>query len=93
MHSTVAWLKTNGFKYLKIDSGGCYNDQQLWHDLIQASGQDMVIENCHQVSHMPRAILSLADNTITVAGRAAAECNVVPVRLVEGRGRCEWDGS
>lgn len=43
MNSTVAWLKTNGFQYLKVDSGGCYNDMQLWHDLLEATGQqDMV---------------------------------------------------
>jgi hypothetical protein len=53
MHSTVAWLKTNRFKYLKIDSGGCYNNQQLWHDLITESGQDMMIENCHQGGQPP----------------------------------------
>ena len=35
MNSTAKWLKSNGFKYLKVDSGGCYNDMQLWHDLIQ----------------------------------------------------------
>ena len=50
MHSTVQFLKSNRFEYLKIDSGGCYNDMQAWHELLEASGQTQItVENCHQV--------------------------------------------
>jgi hypothetical protein len=51
MNSTVQWLKTNGFEYLKVDSGGCYNDMELWHDLLVAADWDITVENCHQVRY------------------------------------------
>ena len=49
----MAWLKANGFKYLKVDSGGCYNDMQLWHDLLEQADylEEVTVENCHQVGH------------------------------------------
>jgi hypothetical protein len=53
MNSTVHWLKTNGFQYLKVDSGGCYNDMQLWHDLLVAADWDITVENCHQGAQPP----------------------------------------
>ena len=55
MHSTVDWLKHNGFEYLKVDSGGCYNDMQLWHDLLVAADWDITVENCHQGQQPPNA--------------------------------------
>ena len=53
MNSTVKWLKTNAFEYLKVDSGGCYNDMQLWHDLLVAAEHDIIVENCHQGAQPP----------------------------------------
>ena len=53
MKSTVAFLKEHNFGYLKVDSGGPYNDMQLWHDLIKKSGNKMTIENCHQGGEPP----------------------------------------
>eukprot|EP01079_Euglenida_sp_SAG-EU17-18_P006447 gene6447-1150_t len=60
MHATVQWLKANQFQYLKacpfpcpcapVDSGGCYNDMTLWHELLGQAGHEMTVENCHQVS-------------------------------------------
>jgi len=55
MHSTVAWLKQHGYEYLKVDSGGCYNDMQLWHDLLLAVDHTMTVENCHQGGEPPNA--------------------------------------
>jgi hypothetical protein len=39
MKGSVQFLKDNGFGYIKVDSGSCYNDMELWHDLIESSGQ------------------------------------------------------
>jgi hypothetical protein len=55
MNSTVQWLKQNGFKYLKVDSGGCYNDMELWHELLVAADWDITVENCHQGGQPPNA--------------------------------------
>lgn len=54
MHGTVGWLKRNRFEYLKVDSGGCYNDMQLWHDLLEAEQHPMTVENCHQGGEPPK---------------------------------------
>lgn len=55
MNSTVQWLKQKGFKYLKVDSGGCYNDMELWHELLVAADWDITVENCHQGGQPPNA--------------------------------------
>ena len=55
MNSTVQWLKQNGFEYLKVDSGGCYNDMELWHELLVAANWDITVENCHQGGQPPNA--------------------------------------
>ena len=55
MNSTVQWLKENGFEYLKVDSGGCYNDMELWHELLVAADWDITVENCHQGGQPPNA--------------------------------------
>jgi hypothetical protein len=55
MHSTVSWLKENGYHYLKVDSGGCYNDMTLWRTLLDAAEWPMTVENCHQGGQPPNA--------------------------------------
>ena len=55
MNGTVSWLKENRFEYLKVDSGGCYNDMQLWHDLLADANYPMMTENCHQGGEPPNA--------------------------------------
>ena len=44
----VNFLADNNFGGVKIDSGSCFNDMQLWYDLIQDTGKRIFMENCHQ---------------------------------------------
>lgn len=48
MNGTVDFVTQAGFQYLKIDSGSCYNDLNLWYTLLSASAADVTVENCHQ---------------------------------------------
>ena len=55
MRGSVQFLVDNGFGFVKVDSGSCYNDMSLWHDLIADTGADIYIENCHQGGEPPNA--------------------------------------
>lgn len=56
MRGNVAFLAKHGFGYVKVDSGGVYNDLDLWHRLLSEAGRDdMVLENCHQGHLEPNA--------------------------------------
>jgi len=55
MRGSVQFLVDNGFGFVKVDSGSCYNDMQLWQELIEASGAPIKVENCHQGDLAPNA--------------------------------------
>ncbi len=55
MRGEADWLARMQFDELKVDSGGYFNDMTAWERVLNATGRQIALENCHQGSEPPNA--------------------------------------
>lgn len=55
MHGEAEWLARMKFDELKVDSGGNFNNMSAWEQVLNATGRQIALENCHQGGEPPNA--------------------------------------
>jgi|EP01047_Picozoa_sp_COSAG01_P058496 hypothetical protein len=55
MSGEAGWMAEMGFDEVKVDSGGAFNDMTEWQRVLNSTGREIAVENCHQGGEAPNA--------------------------------------